>query len=76
MIIDCDSCLMDGTDVCADCVVTCLLSDGPAELSDQTMEAINVLAEVGLVPRLRLVPIPISRDEPDEEPKTHRVAGA
>lgn len=65
MIIDCDSCVMSGTDVCHDCVVTCLLTDGPAHLSDQTLDAIDNLAEVGLVPRLRLVPIE-SRAGPPE----------
>ena len=56
MLIDCEQCAMLDTSACDDCVVTCLLGDGPVDLSDGQTEAINNLADVGLVPRLRLVP--------------------
>ncbi len=56
MLIDCEQCAMRDTSACDDCVVTCLLGDGPVEVSDTQMDAIEVLAENGLVPKLRLVP--------------------
>jgi hypothetical protein len=57
MIIDCDTCVMDGTAACADCVVTVLLGtgDGPVALIDEEAAAISNLAEAGLVSPLRLV---------------------
>ena len=61
MLIDCDSCL--ARDVhCADCVITVLLAPPgvPArqtELDDAEFAALGSLAEVGLVPPLRLVPL-------------------
>lgn len=56
MLIDCEQCAMRDTSACDDCVVTCLLGDGPVEMSDTQMEAIEMLADNGLVPKLRLVP--------------------
>ena len=56
MLIDCDQCAMQNTSACDDCVVTCLLDEGPIDLSDTVKEAINNLAGVGLVPHLRLIP--------------------
>jgi hypothetical protein len=58
MIIDCDCCAMNGTDACQDCVVTALLDGGPLELDPTEMAALDALADVGLVPRLRLAPQP------------------
>jgi hypothetical protein len=55
MLIDCDSCLMDRTDACADCVVSVLLADGPIELAPIEERALGALADAGLVPRLRLI---------------------
>lgn len=57
MIIDCDQCMMQGTDACDDCVVSCLLGEGPVELSESEESAVSNLADTGLVPRLRLVPV-------------------
>jgi hypothetical protein len=53
--IDCDSCLARGL-CCHDCVVTVLLGP-PPELSfdDDEQRALDVLAESGLVPPLRMV---------------------
>lgn len=60
--ISCDTCVMDGTAACADCVVTHLLSPAPAEgghcreavvLSLDEMRAMRLLAQQGLVPTLR-----------------------
>ncbi len=55
MLIDCDSCLMDRTDACADCVVSVLLTDGPVDLEPAEARALGALADAGLVPRLRLI---------------------
>ena len=55
MLIDCDSCLMDGTDACGDCVVPVLLGEGPMELDPVEHRALGALADAGLVPRLRLI---------------------
>ena len=56
MLIDCEQCAMKDTSACEDCVVPCLLGDGPVDLSDSQTEAIGNLADGGLVPRLRLIP--------------------
>ena len=53
--IDCDTCVVRGL-ACHDCVVTVLLGP-PPELTIDTdeLQALDVLAEEGLVPPLRLV---------------------
>ncbi len=56
MLIDCEQCAMKDTSACDDCVVTCLLGDGPVDMSDTQGEALQNLAAQGLVPKLRLVP--------------------
>ena len=58
MLIDCDTCAVAGS-ACADCVVTVLLAQpGPrVDLDADEQQAIDVLADAGLVPRMRLVPI-------------------
>ena len=56
MLIDCDQCAMKETSACDDCVVTCLLGDGPIDMSDSQETALGNLADQGLVPRLRLIP--------------------
>lgn len=56
MIIDCQQCAMLDTSACDDCVVNVLLGGGPVELDETEAGAIEMLAEGGLVPRLRLVP--------------------
>lgn len=55
IIIDCDDCAVRGVG-CQDCVVSVLLGI-PETLLDDERRALEVLAEVGLAPRLRLVPI-------------------
>ncbi|ORI13355.1 hypothetical protein BJI47_22075 [Rhodococcus sp. 1168] len=69
MIVDCDDCKVRDI-ACGDCVVTVLLgapgAEGPVDvgvavqgskidIDQEELGAIGVLAEVGLVPRLRLV---------------------
>ena len=53
--IDCDTCVVRGL-ACHDCVVTVLLGPPPElELDDDERRTLDVLAESGLVPPLRLV---------------------
>ena len=58
MLIDCDDCQMRDL-ACGECVVTVLLSapTGGVEVDDGERRALDVLADSGLVPRLRLVPV-------------------
>lgn len=53
--IDCDDCAVRGPG-CQDCVVSVLLGV-PENLLVDERRALEVLADVGLAPRLRLVPI-------------------
>ncbi len=55
-VIDCDRCSMRGVG-CGDCVVTVLLGGPPfgVELDDDERRAIEILADAGLVPPLRMV---------------------
>ncbi|HZC51836.1 MAG TPA: hypothetical protein VE441_05000 [Mycobacterium sp.] len=55
VVIDCDDCAVRGPG-CRDCVVSVLLGVPETLLADERA-ALEVLAEVGLAPRLRLVPI-------------------
>jgi hypothetical protein len=55
VVIDCDDCAVRGPG-CKDCVVSVLLGV-PETLRDDERRALEVLADVGLAPRLRLVPI-------------------
>ena len=57
MLIDCEQCAMQETSACDDCVVTFLLGVGPVDLDESEEIALTNLAEEGLVPRLRLVPM-------------------
>ncbi|BBY20003.1 hypothetical protein [Mycobacterium stomatepiae] len=55
VVIDCDDCAARGPG-CRDCVVSVLLGVPETLLHDERA-ALEVLAEAGLAPRLRLVPI-------------------
>ena len=64
MLLDCDTCAVRDLQ-CDDCVVTVLLGGPPGSredvpaplaLDDAERQALDVLADRGLVPRLRLVP--------------------
>ena len=60
--IDCDTCVVRGL-ACHDCVVTVLLGPPPElTIDDDERRALDVLAESGLVPPLRLVQ-PVSGPE-------------
>lgn len=58
MRIDCDDCGVRGLR-CGDCVVTAVLGAPPGalEVPGDAAQALAVLAEGGLLPRLRLVPL-------------------
>lgn len=57
MRIDCNECAMHDTEACRDCVVSFVLRDigGPLEMDEDQAEALEILADVGLVPELRLL---------------------
>jgi len=57
MVIDCDTCEVRLTDACDDCVVTFILGlgDDALEVGPDEATALANLAEVGLLPPLRLV---------------------
>jgi hypothetical protein len=55
VVIDCDDCAVRGPG-CRDCVVSVLLGV-PESLLEDERAALEVLADAGLAPRLRLVPI-------------------
>ncbi len=53
--IDCDTCVVRGL-ACQDCVISVLLGPPPdVSLDDDEMRALDVLADSGLVPPLRMV---------------------
>ena len=56
VVIDCDRCSVRGIG-CGDCVVTVLLGGPPygVALNDDERQALDVLADAGLVPPLRMV---------------------
>jgi hypothetical protein len=59
MIIDCDACVMQHTSACGDCIVTVLLDtavEPTVRLDIEEQEALEHLADAGLVAPLRLVP--------------------
>ncbi len=54
--ISCDSCVMDGSAACAECVVTHLLAPArrePVVFTDDELRAVQLLAAAGLVPTLK-----------------------
>lgn len=71
MLIDCDGCAVRDL-ACADCVVTVLLGTppGPLEVDEGERQALDALADSGLVPRLRLVPLGL----PGQEGHRHSAA--
>ena len=53
--ISCDTCVMQGTAHCADCIVTHVLSPAPHEpisFTEEEMVAVTLLARAGMVPTL------------------------
>lgn len=76
MLIDCDGCAMRDL-ACGDCVVTVLLGGPPGvlEVDDGERQALDVLADSGLVPRLRLVPLGAPAPDLPEAAPGGRAAG-
>lgn len=75
MIVDCDGCVVRGHG-CADCVVSVLLGGPPdvLEFDADEQRAIEVLAQGGLIPPLRLLPLrPVAREDTRAAPR--RAAG-
>ncbi len=57
MIIDCNACNMQATTACDECIVPVLLHQmsGPFDLATDEADALENLADAGLVAPLRLV---------------------
>ncbi len=56
MIIDCDRCVMQGTEACDDCIVNVLVGDtGILALAEGELHAIDAMSNVGLISPIRLV---------------------
>ena len=56
LTIDCDTCSLQGTDACDDCVVTFLCGREPDEavvIDVAEARAVRLLGQAGLVPSLR-----------------------
>ena len=54
--ISCDTCVMEGTEACADCVVTFLCGRDPGDalvIDVAEVRALRLLQETGLAPALR-----------------------
>ncbi|CAA9364940.1 MAG: hypothetical protein AVDCRST_MAG34-2763 [uncultured Nocardioidaceae bacterium] len=68
VVIDCDTCAVRGL-ACHDCVVTVLLGPPPESgFGAEEERALGVLADSGLVPKLRMVrPVAAPVDEPGSE---------
>lgn len=62
--VDCDTCTMRGL-FCNDCVMSLLLGapEGPVILDEVERSALGALTAGGLLPPLRLVPLPRSQPE-------------
>ncbi|CAB4347444.1 MAG: hypothetical protein F2567_10245 [Actinobacteria bacterium] len=67
--IDCDTCVMQHTDACGDCVVSFICSREPGDaivVDLNEYRALEMLAESGLVPELR------HRERSGESGERHR----
>ncbi len=56
VVIDCDSCTMQATDACDDCIVTFICDREPDQavvIDIADLRAMRALADAGLVPELR-----------------------
>jgi hypothetical protein len=58
MLIDCNDCVMQDTSACDECVVSHVLHDisRPLSLGETEAGVLELLADEGLVPELRLIP--------------------
>lgn len=55
MVVDCNDCVMQGTDACDDCVVSHLLDrpDGAVVFDAAEERAVRAMSRAGLLPLLR-----------------------
>ena len=56
LVIDCEQCVMQHTEACADCVVTYICSREPGDavvVDVDEFRALRMLSDSGLVPELR-----------------------
>jgi hypothetical protein len=55
LMISCDTCVMQGTDACGDCMMNVLCDNdhGAVIFSLQELREVRMLAKAGLVPTLR-----------------------
>jgi hypothetical protein len=56
LVIDCEQCVMQHTEACADCVVTYICSREPGDavvVDVEEFKALRLLSDSGLVPELR-----------------------
>jgi len=69
VVVDCDRCVVRGPAACGDCVVTVLLGGPPAgvEIDADERAALDVLADAGVVPPLRLI-TPVTYVTPQPQP--------
>lgn len=67
--VDCDRCVVRSPQACSDCVVSVLIGMTPdgVELDHAERDALDVLADEGLVPPLRLVTPPSVPVDPRSE---------
>ena len=60
MLIDCDSCTMQHTDYCSECVVGALLEPSPRRtgvvVDADEERALRELARAGLIPEIKMRP--------------------
>lgn len=58
MLIDCDSCVMQGTHHCGDCVVAALLDplpdQGAVVIDADEERALREMAKAGLIPEIKM----------------------
>ena len=56
IVISCDTCCMQGTATCADCVVTHVLAPAsvePIAFDDEEIRVVRLLVRAGMMPTLR-----------------------
>ena len=61
LCIDCDECVLQGTEACGDCVITFLcggIEDAPVVVDLAEARAMRILDDAGLAPPLRHSPRP------------------
>jgi hypothetical protein len=77
MIIDCASCVGRPTE-CDDCVISVVLGphSGSVDLDADEQTAVAALAGSGLVPPLRLMPLPLVSNEPSESADSAAASGS